>query len=177
MAQGSMTGNSAYRCTLVSDIDMKRCRSILLILCLPLVGIGCSENSPGDSGFAGPCVIIFEDEVLHIDEASGSATSAIIGQLELSSFVVNGQVRTSEEVVAQRQSNVVLDGELLRCTLPCSFGTEPGRWEFTALAPGYLPTGQSATVEYGTSGGPVGGCPAFLNDGTHISAVLDEAVG
>ncbi len=168
-----MTGNSAYRCTLVSDIDMKRCRSILLILCLPLVGIGCSENSP-DDGFAGPCVVTYGDEVLHIDEASGSATSAIIGQLELSSFVVNGQVRTSEEVVAQRQSNVVLDGELLRCTLPCSFGTESGQWEFTALAPGYLPTGQSATAEYATVSG---GCPSFGTDGTHISAVLDEAGG
>ena len=169
-----MTGNSAYRSTLVSDIDMKRCRSILLILCLPLVGIGCSKNSPGDSGFVGPCIHTLEDEVLHIDEASGSATSAIIGQLELSSFVVNGQIRTSEEVVARRQSNVVLDGELLRCTLPCSFGTESGQWEFTAAAPGYLPTGQSATAEYARFSG---GCPSFETDGTHISAVLDEAGG
>ncbi len=169
-----MTRYSVYRSALISDIHMIRCQLIFLILFLPLAGVGCSENSSGDSDLVGPCVHTQEDEVLHIDEASGSATGAIIGQLELSAFVINGQGRTAEEAVAQRQSNVVLDGELLICTLPCSFGTESGQWEFTAAAPGYLPTGQSATAEYATFSG---GCPSFETDGTHIFAVLDEAGG
>jgi hypothetical protein len=154
------------------SIGMSRWRGIVLILCLSLFGGGCAEDPSDESGLVGACIHTYEDNVLHIDEASGSSAGVSIEQLELAAFLVNGQSRSSEDIVAQGQSNVLLDGGLLRCTLPCSFGTESGRWEFVATAPGFSPTEQSANAEYSTFSG---GCPSFETDGTHISLVLDEA--
>jgi hypothetical protein len=114
---------------------------------------------------------MLEDEVLHIDEASGKRTGAVIGQVDLSSFVVNGVARSTESIIQPRASNVVLAGEVLRCTLPCSFGIESGHWEFFATASGYIPTAQAVEASYSSF---QGGCPSFEGDGTHTPITLDE---
>lgn len=140
---------------------------------LGAVIVACDDGAgPVDgSSLVGPCVHTLEDEVLHIDDAAGTITGAVIGQIDLFDFRVDGQPRTADQITQQRAVNVFRYDGVLRCTLPCSFGTEGGEWEFTATAVGYIPTPQTVDAEYETFSG---GCPSFETDGTHISISVNE---
>ncbi len=155
---------------------MKTDRWIICIICAFFLS-GCQPNDAErqdaveDNLVAGPCVHLYQDEVLHIVEASGTATGAVIGQVDLSNFVVNGSVRSNESIIQSRASNIVSLADVLRCTLPCSFGVESGEWEFTAEAAGYKATAQTLEASYTTF---EGGCPSFEDGGTHVTITLDE---
>lgn len=147
-------------------------RSVAVLAVAMLLTACDSSSGPSeDSAFIGPCIHTVEDEVLHIDAATGTQTGAVIAALDLSGFTVDGQARTAQQIIEQRQINVVQFDGILRCTLPCAFGTEVGQWEFTASAVGYMPTLQSVAAIYDTFSG---GCPSFETDGTHVSILLDE---
>lgn len=143
-----------------------------LLLMVTLFMTGCESNDSANTP-VGVCIHTYEDEVLHIDEAFGKTTGSVIGQIDLSSFAVNGVTRSVESIIQQRSSNVTLVGETLRCTLPCSFGTESGSWEFSVVAPGYVPTGQIIEVSYSTFSG---GCPSYEDVGTHTTVIVNESV-
>jgi hypothetical protein len=130
-----------------------------------------SSGPPTGPSLVGPCIHTYQDQVLHIDDAAGTSTGAVIMQLDLSGFAVNGAPRTAIQIVQQSAFNVFAFDNVVRCTLPCSFGTEPGEWEFTASAIGFTPTAQNVAAEYATFSG---GCPSFETDGTHVSILLDE---
>ncbi|MGQ0587857.1 MAG: hypothetical protein ACT4PK_11765 [Gammaproteobacteria bacterium] len=137
----------------------------------------CNGSDPyasQSSGMVGPCVVFTAtDAILTVDTASGTATNATIGEAVLNTFAVNGQPRTAAQAKTSVSSNVVVEGDTLRCTLPCSFGAEAGEWTFTAEAPGYDPTLQEATAAPYNSSGT--GCPGYTTGTTHISLTLDEA--
>ena len=122
-----------------------------------------------------------DDTVLHIDEARGTNTDAVIGELRLSAFVLGGAARTAESVFDQARQNglgaaenetVRVDGDALVCTLPCAFGTESTTWEFVADAPGYASTAQQVEARHQAC---TGSCPASCRDGTHVVVFLDES--
>ncbi|MDD3764506.1 MAG: hypothetical protein PHP86_14550 [Nevskiales bacterium] len=144
-----------------------------LSACLLALLAGCS-NSGGDEGDVGICLHSFEDEVLHIDQASGATTDAVIGEVLLSQFVVNDHAVPADDLVVSRHTNVTVEGDKLRCVVPCSFGLVEGDWQFVAEATGYAPTAQSVSAAYATF---VGGCPSYDTDGTHVEILLDESGG
>ncbi|MBB87921.1 hypothetical protein [Abyssibacter sp.] len=135
-----------------------------------LLVTGCEGGE--DSGTVGACVNLANDEVLHIDDASGTTTDATIGEIVLSGFAIDGDAISAESIAAGRSTNITLDGNALNCVLPCSFGTEPGTWTFGASADGYELTPQEVEAEYNRF---VGGCPSYDEDGTHVSITLDES--
>ena len=146
---------------------------------LALALAACSQGDGSDLALdentgAGPCVHVYEDAVLHLDSASGRTTDAVIGQITLSDFAVDGTARTPDQVTAQQSQNVVVDGDTLVCTLPCAFGTDEGTWTFVSDADGYAPTPQSEDAAYATFNG---GCPSSNDDGTHVTLQLDEDGG
>ena len=99
------------------------------LLISSLVLAGCQTNNTDtlhdEEAAVGPCVHLYQDEVLHIDEASGKATGAVIVQIDLSNFLVNGTAWSNESILQGRSTNIIDTGNALRCTLPCSFGTIP----------------------------------------------------
>ncbi len=141
--------------------------------CLLALLAGCS-NSGDDDGDVGICLHSFEDEVLHIDKANGTITDAVIGEVLLSQFVVNDHAVSADDLVVSRHTNVTVEGDKLRCVVPCSFGIVEGDWQFVAEATGYAPTAQSVSAAYATF---VGGCPSSNADGTHVEILLDESGG
>ena len=155
---------------------------LLPILLASLSLLGCSNDNSAEGadpdriggGMAGPCVHVYEDPVLHVDSASGRTTDAVIGQIELSDLEVDGQTRTPAEATEPQGQNVEVDGDTLRCTLPCAFGTTEGTWTFVADAAGYAPTPQSEDATYATFNG---GCPSSNDDGSHVTLQLDEDGG
>jgi len=138
------------------------------------------------AGFAGGCSDSDDDEVLctleliianpvvYIDEASGAESGAIIGQVKLTDFIIDGEAVTPSYVVnylPDLSSNAEIDGDDVICTLPCSFGAKEGNWHFTATAEGYEDLSLSVDASWVFEEAP---CPKLTIDGTHVSLELDE---
>jgi hypothetical protein len=142
--------------------------TLLTIVILILVGcanIGLSEEK---DLVVGPCYHSI-DELIYIKEARGTKTGAVIVEVILSAFSINGEERSVRDITALHRKNVSIDGDSLICVLPCGFGAEEGRWEFTAEADGYSPTPQQYKASYTLHGG----CPSE-DMGIDISINLDE---
>lgn len=142
-----------------------------LLITLALAGCGGGNVEPP---VAGPCVHLYQDEVLHLESAGGRSTGAVIPALELRGFSVDGMSLSLDEVISQRSSFLQRDGDILRCTLPCGWGVQAGEWEFSARAEGYEWTEQAIEARYAMF---VGGCPSYDDEGTRTSIQLDEANG
>ena len=104
-----------------------------------------------------------------IDEARGAGTDAVIGEIVLADFVIGGEPQSAAQQVSDSSSNVQVDGDSLRCTLPCALGSAAGDWQFTASAPGYQDTPQQFAVSYTF----IGGCPS-RDQGSVVDVFLDE---
>lgn len=143
------------------------------LLALALAMSACGGDDSEES-VAGPCVHLYQDEVLQLESASGRDTGAVIPELRLRDFSVDGAALSIDEVIAQRSSSVQRDGDVLRCVLPCGFGVQEGEWTFAARAEGYAWTGQVVEARYAVT---VGGCPSYSDEGTEASIQLDEAGG
>jgi len=128
-----------------------------------------TQTDDGDA-LAGPCVHRYDDEVLHIDEAYGASSGVRIDEVQLSQFSIDAVPISAAEVFAQRGSGLELDGELLRCTLPCSMGVMSGQRQFVASADAYMDTSQRFNASYASF---VGGCPSSNADGSHVSISLE----
>jgi len=150
--------------------DLTRLTTLPLLLGVALWLAGCEPGD--DSGTVGACVNLPGDEVLHLDEASGTTTDATIAEIVLSGFAIDGDAVSAQSIAAERTTNITLDGNALNCVLPCSFGTQPGTWTFGASAAGYELTPQEIDADYDRF---VSGCPSYDEDGTHVSITLDES--
>jgi hypothetical protein len=70
--------------------------------------------------------------------------------------------------------NAVPGPQGLECLVPCSFGTEEGKWQFTASAPGHT----SQAVNVGASYALLGrGCPSYNDKGTEVRLNLEPVGG
>lgn len=141
-----------------------------LSLVAPLLLLGCDTGD--DEGVAGACVNLPNDEVLQIDQATGANTGSVIGEITLSGFAIDGQTVTAASIADQRNRNITLDDNALTCVLPCAFGTQEGTWTFGASADGYDLTPQEVVAVYNRF---VGGCPSYVEDGTHTDITLQES--
>lgn len=142
----------------------------IAILTLSACSDGGSDAHKGDD--SGPCVHEYLDEVLHLESAAGRDTDAVIAQVWLSEFRLDGEAVEAAALISGRATNLEADGDRLQCTLPCSFGVAEGSWEFTAEAPGYAATPQIVEAAYATFDA---GCPSASDDGTVVSILLDES--
>lgn len=131
----------------------------------------CSDSSPqqNEEAVIGPCVH-FSEPALTIREARGASTNAVISEIVVSSLSIDDQAQMADQQINERSSNVVVEGDTLRCTLPCGFGSEAGQWMFLASAPGYADTAQEFAVDVISHGG---GCPSGVS-GTAVDVFLDE---
>lgn len=142
----------------------------LVVLLASLLVVGCDTGD--DDGTAGACVNLPNDEVLHLDQARGAQTGSVIGEITLSGFAIDGQSVTAASIANQRSQNITLDDNALTCVLPCSFGIQEGTWTFGASADGYDLTPQEVVAVYNRF---VGGCPSYVEDGTHTDISLQES--
>lgn len=144
-----------------------------LFIVAALAQAACSGDDDAPP-LAGPCVHMYQDEVLHIEAASGRDTGAVIPTLELRDFHLDAAAMSLDNVMASRTRQLQRDGEVLRCTLPCSWGIFEGEWSFSARAPGYEWTDQAAEAAYAVN---VGGCPSYSDQGHRIAIELAESAG
>ena len=117
---------------------------------------------------AGPCVHVFRDELVHVRAVVDSATGAGIDSVVITNVRVRGTSLPLSLVVLPapgQGEGVSLDGDTLRCSVPCAFGTQDGRWELTLLARGYPPQTLAFDASYGEFRG---GCPSYNDHGTWV---------
>ena len=91
----------------------------------------------------------------------------VIVHTKLATFCLGTDRYSSYDL--DRAGNVQVDGDSLRCTLPCALGSAAGDWQFTASAPGYQDTPQQFAVSYTF----IGGCPS-RDQGSVVDVFLDE---
>lgn len=128
-----------------------------------------------DAPVVGICLHSYEDAVLHIDRATGIQFGTEYSEIILSDFTIDGVAVHASSVIRESSSNVVLseEGDSLLCTLPCSFGEEPGEWEFNSRVQYDISTKQTVMADYQTF---VGGCPSFNDHGTHAELQMEQGV-
>jgi hypothetical protein len=141
----------------------RRTALVLSVIVLMITGCG-FEEEPG----AGPCVHQFLSPVLAIVSVSDSNTGGGLSKVTLGQLAIDG-VPVRAETVAEMSSNVVVDGGLLQCTVPCAFGTQEGIYTFVASAAGYKPADVSVEAQYTTF---IGGCPSSSSGSVNVSIVL-----
>lgn len=155
--------------TMSSVLGTSRLARLLLPAAITLLA-ACDAGT--DDGVAGACVNLPNDEVLHIDSATGTNTGSVIGEITLSGFSIDNQSISAASVANQRSRNITVDDNALTCVLPCSFGTQEGNWRFGASADGFDLTPQEVVATYDRF---VGGCPSYVEDGTQTDITLDES--
>lgn len=148
------------------------CICTLLMTGLLMSGCGGSGTSAKEEE-AGPCYVIYDEPVMHLDAAFGIQSGAVIGELEITALTINDRELSDEEVRALAASggNTSSADGVLYCTLPCMFGVEEGSWIFIADADGYHPTEQRLEASYGSFRGD---CPATYGEGSHFELQLKE---
>ncbi len=128
-----------------------------------------------DAGLDGPCVHIFEEPVLHIEDARGGASDEPIAEIEIWDIEIDDTPVDPEAILAQwHEDDDGLEyddatGRLI-CTIPCAMGTQAGEWSFSAYATGYADEVVTASARYDEH---EGGCPSHSDGGTRIDVVLD----
>ena len=149
--------------------------ALLLIFTLCPFAAACGETAGQqnnqDVGLSGPCVEEFAEPVLIIESVTETNTEEAIEEVRISQIQWNGQspprhFRQEEFGISEDPD----DEEVLLCTLPCGFGSNPGAWSFEINVQGYLPETLYVDAEYETF---QGGCPALHDDGTRISVELE----
>jgi hypothetical protein len=121
----------------------------------------------------GICEFKYQTPVLEIERATSAQTSAPIPQLLLGDFIVAGVAARDPSMALGEQPRAMIDeGDRLRCTVPCAFGTEPHTYAFTVSAPGY----QDKRVEFDARYETVQlGCPGFASGPTRVQIALEPA--
>lgn len=130
----------------------------------------------GCSGLGGPCVHVYRDTVVHVGAVVDSSTSSGIDSVFITKVAVRGDSLPLYLVAYStngHEAGVLLDGDTLRCRVPCAFGSSEGRWEVTLLARGYPVQTVAFDASYGVYHG---GCPSYNDRGSlvvlHLSRTL-----
>src|SRR4051812_10836521 len=81
-----------------------------------------SDDEPGPSGGAGPCVIAYSEPVLTFQSAVGRPSGAAIPQITLTDVKFNGEPRDPLVywgATPQDSFNVSISEDGVHCTIPC----------------------------------------------------------
>lgn len=139
-----------------------------------LAGCAGMRNTPIGQRLFGACAHTYRSGIVVITAVQ--STGGAYGLARPLPQVLLGPIRVNDKVVDPGELpglvNAVPGPQGLECTVPCSFGTEEGRWQFTANAPGH--TGRPVNV--GASYAVLGrGCPSYNDKGTEVRLSLEPA--
>lgn len=116
----------------------------------------------------GACVHGFEDPVLTLVRVEGS--SVLVNSVTISDVVIALQpVGNLASLTTPPALGVSLVNDMLRCDVPCGFGIQEGRYEFTVKAPGYIDQRVTTMASYSRF---EGGCPSRNSGSTEITLSL-----
>ncbi|MGD9899450.1 MAG: hypothetical protein AB7T22_10020 [Calditrichaceae bacterium] len=99
---------------------------------------------------------IYEEPILSVIAVKDAATLQGIDSIELYSIRIDG-IEADLNILMDQSSNVILRDSTLICEVPCSFGTQPGKYSFVASAEGFRDSLYTLDVNYKYS---EGGCPS-----------------
>lgn len=115
-----------------------------------------------------PCVHSYRSGVVAVVAAQSVDTARAVPTVTLSGIKVDGQA--ADAATMSGLHNAVVSGTGILCTLPCSLGTQQGKWEFTATAAGHAPRAASVDARYAVF---QGGCPSYNDKGTEVRLALE----
>jgi hypothetical protein len=145
-------------------------RRLIAKVTLTLVGwlmVGC--------GTAGPCVHVYRDALVHMSAFVDSASSAAVDSVFITNVTVNGSTLPLNLAIAGggHETGILLDGDTLRCSSPCAFGSSEGSWQVTLLARGFPRQTIAFSARYATFHG---GCPSYNDGGTSVVLRLARTI-
>ena len=116
----------------------------------------------------GACLHTFEDPVLTLVRVEGS--SVLLSSVTISDVVIALQtVGNLGSLTVTPAQGISLVNGALRCDVPCGFGVQEGRYEFTVKAPGYVDQRVTTLASYRRF---EGGCPSRNSGSTEITLTL-----
>jgi hypothetical protein len=144
-------------------------RTLLRVLIIAaLVQLGCAGPGESAAQLMRPCVHTYRSGIVVVAAArSSDAQAGALPTLTLSDFKVEDRPLAVADL--QQLHHAVATPQGLVCTVPCSFGSEEGRWQFTAAAPGHAPRSVSVVARYAVF---VGGCPSYNDQGAEVRVTL-----
>jgi len=136
---------------------------------------GMRDSSFGQRMF-GACAHAYRSGIVAITAAQSTGGGA--GVSRPLPLVILGQIRVNDKAVDPGDLpglvNAVPGPQGLECTVPCSFGTEEGKWQFTASAPGHAGRPVNVGAHYAVFGR---GCPSYNDKGMEVRLSLEPAWG
>ena len=148
---------------------------VLVLSTVCLAGCAGMRNSPMGQRMFGACLHTYRAGVVAITAVQ--STGGVSGQPRPIPQVIVGQIRVNDKSAEpgelQGLVNAVPGPQGLECTVPCSFGTEEGKWQFTVSAPGHGGRAVNVGASYAVLGR---GCPSYNDKGTEVRLNL-EPVG
>ncbi len=146
-------------------------RATFAIALIVVLGPACGGGNDSEDPVAGPCMHIYSEPVVIIDSVKDSVSGSNISVVSVDAVSIRGLALSPTELT-QTARNLVLDGSLFTCTLPCGFGQDSAPYVFRVQATGFKPQTVSVSAAYRLSSG---GCPSSSTGGTRVSVVLERA--
>ena len=141
---------------------MKTPLVIVLVLPLLLASLACDSKE-------GPCLHEKREALFHVQSAQDDQTGAAITPIVFNLVLLEGVPVNGVMLVTELSSNVeFVQGHLL-CSPPCSFGEEPGFYQFWVGAEGYAREVHELTAAYAIL---EEGCPSFSDEGVRFDFEL-----
>ena len=140
----------------------RRSYGVLFLVSVALLLAGCDALEQS----VGPCDVRWESPLIEITHAKAEDSDEPISTVSLTNFVVDSNAIGPQFLEIDDEPNVEIDGDTLRCTIPCAFGRQQGNYAFTAAASGYESTRlELGEVEY-TNREEEGPCPRIIFSGS-----------
>jgi hypothetical protein len=146
-------------------------RTTFLIALVVVLVPACGGGSDSEEPEVGPCVHKYLEPVVLIDSVKDSASGSSIPSVSIDAISIRG-VSLSPAEVTRTARNLVLEGMLFTCTLPCGFGQDEAPHQFRVQASGFKPQTVSVNAVYRVSSGV---CPSSSTGGTQVSIILERA--
>jgi hypothetical protein len=148
----------------------------LVLATVCLAGCAGMRNTPMGQRLFGACLHTYRSGVVAITAAQ--STGGATGVARPIPQVIVGPIRVNDKFIVPEDLpglvNAVPGPQGLECLVPCSFGTEEGKWQFTASAPGHTSRAVNVGASYAVSGR---GCPSYNDKGTEVRLNLEPVGG
>jgi hypothetical protein len=132
-------------------------------------GLACAGNEMG------VCSVEYEDSLLNFDRVTDARTNAVLPDVTLRDFRYHDRAVSPATVLGGPLRGISAEGEAIRCTAPCGFGSQEGPYSFTVSRSGYRDTTLVVDAKYARRDGGSGGCPLRLSRGVRFTLRLTPA--
>lgn len=139
-----------------------------------LAGCAGVRDTPMGQRLFGSCPRTYRSGVVAITAAQ--STGGAYGLARPLPQLVLSQIRLNDKPVdldgLPGLVNAAPGPQGLECLVPCSFGTEEGKWQFVASAPGQASRPVNVGASYAVAGR---GCPSYFDKGTEVRLSLEPS--